>query len=271
MVNDHPADDAKKNELQAILISNYRHHRNTDLLSKTKEDTMEINELSESTIKTLTSHWECELGESKSIQFIQELLEKHPNLLEVRHRLANIMIEAEDLDGAEAMIQETRKLFPQDKDYVLDLAHLYFFRDDFDNAYKYAVEAEKIDLTSGVIFYILAEKQIQADNKLEGQSLLLEGILNFPHAIQNLERAVEEQGEKYFAPDEEAPNPMSEDEQKDMVQFIGENLEKAGSCDHTFRFSYEWSEKAEINFTQLAMYLNSNDGFCDCEVHETNS
>ena len=77
--------------------------------------------------------------------------------------------------------------------------------------------------------------------------------------------------EKYFSPDEEAPNPMNEEEQKAMVQFIGENLEKEGGCDHTFRFSYTWSEKAEINFTQLAMYLHSNDGFCDCEVHKTNA
>ena len=232
---------------------------------------MEINELPEKTIQELTSHWECESGEAESIEFIQNLLKSHPDLLEVRHRLANIMIEAEDLDGAEAMIQKTRDLFPKDKDYVLDLAHLYFFRDDFENAYKYAVQAEKIDLTSGVIFYILAEKQIEADNKLEGQSLLLEGILNFPHAIQNLERAVELQGETYYGPDEEAPNPLNKEEQEKMVQFIGQNLEKTGGCDHTFRFSYEWSENAEINFTQLAMYLNSNDGFCDCEVFQANS
>lgn len=51
----------------------------------------------------------------------------------------------------------------------------------------------------------------------------------------------------------------------DLKRFIESKL-NSNPCDHSFRLTKIWADKNEFNFDDLIDIIESNGGFCDCEV-----
>ena len=58
---------------------------------------------------------------------------------------------------------------------------------------------------------------------------------------------------------------LTENQVNELCVFIENQIEKNG-CDHSLKNSFEWAEKNGINQADLIDVLESNGGFCDCEV-----
>lgn len=58
---------------------------------------------------------------------------------------------------------------------------------------------------------------------------------------------------------------LTENQVTELCVFI-EKKNKKNGCDHSLKNTYEWAEKKGVNKTDLIDILESNGGFCDCEV-----
>ncbi|WP_422091122.1 DUF2695 domain-containing protein [Tenacibaculum ovolyticum] len=58
---------------------------------------------------------------------------------------------------------------------------------------------------------------------------------------------------------------LTENQVTELCIFIENRIEKTG-CEHSLKNTFEWAEKNEINKANLIDVLESNGGFCDCEV-----
>jgi hypothetical protein len=58
---------------------------------------------------------------------------------------------------------------------------------------------------------------------------------------------------------------LTENQVTELCVFIENRIEKIG-CDHSLKNTFEWAEKKGINKADLIDVLESNGGFCDCEV-----
>lgn len=58
---------------------------------------------------------------------------------------------------------------------------------------------------------------------------------------------------------------LTENQVTELCVFIENRIEKNG-CDHSLKNTFEWAEKNGINKADLIDVLESNGGFCDCEV-----
>ncbi len=58
---------------------------------------------------------------------------------------------------------------------------------------------------------------------------------------------------------------LTENQVTELCVFIENQIEKNG-CDHSLKNIFEWAEKNGINKADLIDVLESNGGFCDCEV-----
>ncbi len=58
---------------------------------------------------------------------------------------------------------------------------------------------------------------------------------------------------------------LTENQVTELCGFIGNRIEKIG-CDHSLKYTFEWAEKNGIDKSDLIDVLESNGGFCDCEV-----
>ena len=58
---------------------------------------------------------------------------------------------------------------------------------------------------------------------------------------------------------------LTEKQVTELCVFIENRIENIG-CDHSLKNTFEWAEKNGINKDDLIDVLESNGGFCDCEV-----
>jgi hypothetical protein len=58
---------------------------------------------------------------------------------------------------------------------------------------------------------------------------------------------------------------LTENQVTELCVFIENRIEKIG-CNHSLKNTFEWAEKNGINKADLIDVLESNGGFCDCEV-----
>ena len=58
---------------------------------------------------------------------------------------------------------------------------------------------------------------------------------------------------------------LTENQVTELCVYIENRIEK-NACDHSLRYTFEWAEKNGINKSDLIDVLESNGGFCDCEV-----
>ncbi|MGS2765293.1 DUF2695 domain-containing protein [Sinomicrobium sp. M5D2P9] len=58
---------------------------------------------------------------------------------------------------------------------------------------------------------------------------------------------------------------LTENQVNELCSFIEKRIENA-RCDHSLKNTLEWAEKNSINIDNLIDILESNGGFCDCEV-----
>ncbi|MEP2239273.1 MAG: DUF2695 domain-containing protein [Maribacter sp.] len=58
---------------------------------------------------------------------------------------------------------------------------------------------------------------------------------------------------------------LTEKQVTELCVFIEKRIEKNG-CDHSLRNTFEWAENNRIDKDDLIDILESNGGFCDCEV-----
>jgi hypothetical protein len=52
----------------------------------------------------------------------------------------------------------------------------------------------------------------------------------------------------------------------DLHEYLDRMLAESGSCDHSLRFSHEWSQLRGVDVLQLENSLIRLGGACDCEV-----
>ncbi|REE25462.1 uncharacterized protein DUF2695 [Winogradskyella pacifica] len=58
---------------------------------------------------------------------------------------------------------------------------------------------------------------------------------------------------------------LTENQVTELCVFIENRIEKIG-CDHSLKYTFEWAEKNGIDKSDLIDVLETNGGFCDCEV-----
>ena len=59
--------------------------------------------------------------------------------------------------------------------------------------------------------------------------------------------------------------PAPVDVLEELFDCIDEALEERG-CDHTYRFTRKWIESTGLQEKTIVPWLQSNGGYCDCEV-----
>jgi hypothetical protein len=59
--------------------------------------------------------------------------------------------------------------------------------------------------------------------------------------------------------------PLSNDLLASLFEFVEASVDKEG-CDHSRRFTEAWLVSNRVSRESLLSWLDSNGGFCDCEV-----
>lgn len=59
--------------------------------------------------------------------------------------------------------------------------------------------------------------------------------------------------------------PLADEDLEELFTHVSESVEQAG-CDHSLRATQKWIANRQVDHDAVIKWLETNGGYCDCEV-----
>ena len=209
---------------------------------------------------------------AECVELLERVLESYPYYVQGKLNLALFLLDLAETDRAKTLYSEIIEEHPSENGALAGLATVLAAEGDYSQAEGLAQKALDAGYLWPPCYEVLGQSREAAGEPQAAAEHFLAAYRASPHSWKYLESYCRLTDRRFTPPTDTVRAFITNPQLLELAQYIESEANKPDSsgnipgCDHTFRFTERWAEENGLDVVELYQFLNSEGGFCDCEV-----